>query len=216
VFSGGNIVSGSGIGPYQINWNTNGAKNITLNVNDNNCVADSAKVLNVSILPIAKFKYSQLGTAITFTNQSSGATAFNWSFGDGNTSTNQHPIHSYSTNGMYVVTLLIQNTNCVDSYKDTIYITNANGIQNPEINKNEDLIVSHNNALSQLTINFITDSNLKNIELYNMQGQLIYTKSNIASNTIIISTSSFASGIYLANFKTSNGNIISKKWNVMR
>jgi PKD repeat protein len=215
-FSGGNIVSGSGAGPYQINWSANGSKNITLNINDNNCVADSAKTLHVSAVPIAKFKYSQINTNITFTNQSSGATSFNWSFGDGNTSTNQHPIHSYSANGIYIVTLLVLNSNCFDSYKDTVIITNANGVQNTSLEKNEDFIISHNNELSQLVVNFISESNLKNIELYNMQGQLLYSKSNITSNSIIISTSNFSSGIYLANFKTSSGNIISKKWSLER
>jgi PKD repeat protein len=48
---------------------------------------------------------------VQFTDQSSREpTAWSWDFGDGNTSTEQHPAHTYTVPGTYSVTLTIQNT----------------------------------------------------------------------------------------------------------
>lgn len=49
---------------------------------------------------------------------------WSWSFGDGATSTQQNPSHTYASNGMYLVCLTIQSTNgCSDTYCDTIDIS---------------------------------------------------------------------------------------------
>ncbi|MEN6513014.1 PKD domain-containing protein [Methanoculleus sp.] len=48
--------------------------------------------------------------AVQFTDQSTGnVTAWNWSFGDGNTSTDQNPTHTYATAGTYTVGLNASN-----------------------------------------------------------------------------------------------------------
>lgn len=46
-----------------------------------------------------------LGTATEFTDLTAGATSWNWSFGDGSTSTQQNPTHVFTTAGTYNVTL---------------------------------------------------------------------------------------------------------------
>jgi hypothetical protein len=46
---------------------------------------------------------------VSFTDESKGViTSWNWDFGDGKTSTKQHPIHIYSQPGEYIVTLWIE------------------------------------------------------------------------------------------------------------
>ena len=48
--------------------------------------------------------------AVSFTDESSGSpTAWLWEFGDGNTSTERHPQHTYASVGTYTVTLTAQN-----------------------------------------------------------------------------------------------------------
>ncbi len=58
-----------------------------------------------------------------------GIDSYSWSFGDGNTSTEAYPTHVYDGPGPYVLCLTITNSNCSDSYCDTISI-NDDGMLN--------------------------------------------------------------------------------------
>lgn len=55
----------------------------------------------------------------TFTDQSIGADQWAWNFGDGNTSTLQNPVHTYSAVGTYLVTLTVFNISTGCSYTTT-------------------------------------------------------------------------------------------------
>ncbi|RXA16682.1 PKD domain-containing protein [Methanosarcina sp. MSH10X1] len=48
---------------------------------------------------------------VRFTNLSENATALSWNFGDGNSSTEQNPVHTYSVEGTYTVSLNASNAN---------------------------------------------------------------------------------------------------------
>ncbi len=58
-----------------------------------------------------------------FTNASTGATSYQWDFGNGNTSTAANPSAVYTTAGTFTVTLRAYSANgCVDSMKKTVKI----------------------------------------------------------------------------------------------
>jgi PKD repeat protein len=70
----------------------------------------TASALNAQV--VADFSAEPLdGTApltVTFTDLSQGqVNTWNWKFGDGGTSNQQHPVHVYETPGLYDVTLLV-------------------------------------------------------------------------------------------------------------
>ncbi|MBK8139558.1 MAG: PKD domain-containing protein [Chitinophagaceae bacterium] len=54
-------------------------------------------------------------TTITFINTSQNATAYTWSFGDGSTSAEFNPTHSYNTNGSYLLKLKVTGPGGTDS-----------------------------------------------------------------------------------------------------
>lgn len=47
------------------------------------------------------------GLTATFTNQTEGVTTYKWEFGDGATSTEQNPVHTYPAKGKFVPTLYV-------------------------------------------------------------------------------------------------------------
>lgn len=65
-----------------------------------------------------------IGQQIQFTDHSTDApTSWTWYFGDGNSSTQQHPSYSYGAIGTYSVKLVVSNAYGSDSLTQTNYIT---------------------------------------------------------------------------------------------
>ena len=105
--------------------------NVTLNATDaNGCSQSLTKVNYVSVVdpPVASFTAANTSNCdtpltATFTNTSpnSGALAFVWNFGDGNTSVGFSPSHTYTTSGVYDVSLIATdvNTGCSDTATQT-------------------------------------------------------------------------------------------------
>ena len=88
-------------------------------------------ILDVYDPPISKFKISTNLCAVSeiqFTDESidngNPITAWRWDFGDGKKSDEKNPLHAYSSSGIYVVKLLVQNSTSCDvvAYQQTIII----------------------------------------------------------------------------------------------
>ncbi len=86
------------------------------------CSDTSVQTIVVSPAPVVNFAsdlFNGCGQAsINFTNNTSGIAVFNWSFGDGDTSTQITPSHTYIAPGLYTVILSALNGSCRDA--DTI------------------------------------------------------------------------------------------------
>lgn len=96
-------------------------------------MATTCDPLNVVICnnPTASFTETNNDPSFDFTDASSttGVVTYSWDFGDGNTSTQQNPTHTYVDNGVYNVTLTITDDCGTDT--QTIMITVTNGCSDP-------------------------------------------------------------------------------------
>lgn len=68
--------------------------------------------------------------SVQFANTTTGATSYNWSFGDGATSTTTAPAHTYTAAGTYAVQLIATGT-CSASSKDTLTKTSYITVNGP-------------------------------------------------------------------------------------
>lgn len=74
--------------------------------------------------PTASFSFTMNGLSVVFTDRSSGnVTAWNWDFGDTNTSTSQNPTHVYGQAGVYKVNLAASNSEGTDVYQFSLVVT---------------------------------------------------------------------------------------------
>lgn len=72
--------------------------------------------------------------AVSFSNGSTNADSFTWSFGDGHTSTNSDPANTYTLAGTYTVMLVSTNSNgCSDTSYTIIVVTELSGLELPNV-----------------------------------------------------------------------------------
>ncbi len=96
----------------------------TAYVSANGNIIDNFPLVRV-VVPVANFNANPIKgfvpLAVQFTDLSQDATSISWDFGDGATSTEQNPMHTYSAAGTYTVTLSASNKNSTES--KTLQIT---------------------------------------------------------------------------------------------
>jgi gliding motility-associated-like protein len=142
------VVNGGSPG-YTFNWSPNGtgqnpsglaAGTYTLTITDaNNCiitetvvVGSSASALTASFVPTPTTGSAPL--QVGFTNTSTNANSYIWSFGNGQTSSSVNDTIVYSSPGNYTVMLIAQNTaGCIDTAYATIIVQDDFEILVPNI-----------------------------------------------------------------------------------
>jgi PKD repeat protein len=91
-----------------------GAYTVTLTASNSSGSSKASQAITVKATITASFTFSPsapaAGQAVQFADKSSGSpTAWQWSFGDGGSSTAQNPTHTFASAGPYTVTLAVTN-----------------------------------------------------------------------------------------------------------
>ena len=121
-----NIVDSRDSIPPPITFNAPGKYYVSLQIEDFGCSDIYGDSIEIFERPDARFDVeSKVGCApytVAFRDSSKGGTALGyfWDFGDGNTSTDPTPVHTYNNPGTYIVNLMVYtDEGCVDtSYYD--------------------------------------------------------------------------------------------------
>ena len=118
---------------------------------------------------------------ITFNNTSKYATSYLWDFGDGNTSTENNPLHSYSQTGNYTIKLTTYNEKGNNTVEKNITITDIKTL-NPNdtgIDVDNDGIVDFNleTFLYHGTSQWGITISLKNHRNYNIFTEIVRSRS---------------------------------------
>lgn len=184
---------------------TNGTYTACL-IATNSCGSDTICFpVNVSCpLTVASWSNSMANEVVTFTDNSTNTpTSWAWSFGDGNTSTMQNPIHTYTTAGTYNVCLVAtsacgSDSSCVD------IVVNVTGLEEFSFDQ---LNIAPNPAKDYFRINSTFEGTMQ-IELVGIDGKLVSTFETKSNE--LISTRQFSKGTYLL-FIDMNGTKVSRR-----
>lgn len=146
-------------------------------------------------IAIADFSYDQSGSTFTFTNSSWRSTDFLWDFGDGNTSIEVNPVHTYVNPGNYTVSLIASN----ECGEDTLALVGQ--VQTNALKQVSPMRLSQISSSSyQLDL-----QGFLSVSLVNTNGQLLksYRLSELTDHSkLMIDLSSFSSGIYFLKVET--------------
>ncbi|WP_317042799.1 PKD domain-containing protein [Catalinimonas alkaloidigena] len=91
------------------------------------CFDDTTLWVQVFAFPIADFTYGStsgpLPLAVNFTNLTQNASSFEWTFGDGATSTDASPVHAFAEEGAFEVVLIARSEGgCADTLRQVVNI----------------------------------------------------------------------------------------------
>ena len=116
-------------------FSTPGTYSVTMNANYPGCDKTATQTIIVGSGVNANFNSpNRMGCTVPhtvdFTNLSTGASSYSWSFGDGGTSTNATPSHTYSTMGNYHVTLIANGNGCSDTIRKNNFVRIADPVIN--------------------------------------------------------------------------------------
>jgi len=189
-FGGGAVpATASTMGPHTVTYNYPGPKNISLTINGNVTVNKNAFV-TVYQNPSASYTFNIDGMTVSFTNTSQNATNYAWDFGDGNTSTELNPVHTYTVSGSYEVLLSASNTACEASTAlSTIAVTNVGFADNPEAPA-----VSVIRTGQLLTVSVPAGVELV-AEIYDLNGRILYT--DHSKSVLVFDLAGLVKGMYI-------------------
>ena len=136
----------------------NGNYTVTLTATYNNCSDTYTQTAQINISTPVNFTISANPATscsaplnVNFSSTASGGASYEWTFGDGGTSTAQSPSHTYNAEGTYPVSLSVSNgQGCVNTVTDS----NLVGIGNPHA----DFDVDSTDGCSPLVIHFTNNS----------------------------------------------------------
>jgi len=144
-FPGGNPSNSSAQNPPSISYDVPGTYTVTLTASNIAGSSTFTQTVAVTPDPSANFTSTVSGLAATFTNTSTNGTTYSWAFGDGNSSSDPNPVHSYLADGMYTVILTAINECGTSTFTQTVLISTEPGAG---------FSISTTSGCAVLTVNF--------------------------------------------------------------
>ncbi len=137
--------------------------------------------------PVARFEYSTIDNIVSFQNQSSSADAYFWDFGDGASSTDFQPTHTYAMSGIYTLRFIARRCDYADTVQTEINVT---------VLQDNQVVCFPNPVTSNFVVRTNSTLTGKTYCLYNSTGQLV-RKGTLNTNYTFVQTINLPAGIYV-------------------
>lgn len=141
---------------------------------------------------------------INFDNAAKYGTAWHWDFGDGNTSEERYPSHTYANDGVYQVTLETTNFCCTSTTTLEVVAGNATGIESANTSG---IAIYPNPAYGTLHIH-VPQNEALTFRLFDATGKLLLQEN--ANSTTPIDLSAYGKGLFFVEIIGDNTHFTQK------
>ncbi len=164
--------------------------------------------MNITVVlpPVAAFTYTdEGGGTFNFMDQSTNdPDTWQWDFGDGTSSTEQNPSHTFTTSGDYTVCLTVSNSAGADSTCQTLQVV-VTGLT--EAWKHLDLKLFPNPASEQIVLTINRAEPLQ-FELFDLSGRRVYAQT--FAETLAVGVRDLPKGAYHYTLRTPDGRLVAR------
>ena len=184
--------------PTLITWNFN------LTAIEANTIRSATKIIVFDELPLWNFTTNPSMAAFTeeiqeatvvFTNASEGFENVEWDFGDGTSSLELNPIHTYEASGSYVVTLTTEKCGKLNVKSKTLDI-NADLTIN-DLKRKSSIVIYPNPTKDYFKVQLEKSFKTGAAFLYDFKGTQLYTMEISDISTFEMDLTSLKSGVYI-------------------
>ena len=182
-----------------------GTYTVCLTVMDSCGTDSSCQTVTVSCDIVASYTHTTTGLQADFTDASTSSQtilSWMWDFGDGNTSTQQNPSHTYSADGTYTVCLTVMDSCGTDSTCSTVTINSSS------IGEWFEAINLYPNPAGDVANIEVVNSTVpvSAITVMDLSGRLVTNvpEAQVSSN-VTMDVSGFAQGTYVVRVTFDNG-----------
>ena len=203
-FPGGTPESSTEQNPV-VEYSNSGSYSVRL-IAENGLGSDTVEFSDIVIvdeLPVADYSFISNGFEVDFTNSSQFGEAYFWDFGDGASSTEENPEHSYKMNGQYTVTLIAVNECGADTITQEVRI-NTTSIEQKLGIESFLLYPNPNNGSFFVNIKGVMSTEVE-FQLIDLLGQVIYHQSLLVTGGNVqgqLEPAVYSSGAYYLRVRT--------------
>ena len=150
----------------------------------------------------ASYTYVVDGLTVTFTNGSSGAESYAWDFGDGGSSIETDPVHTYASGGSYSVILTATTGGDDATYQEDISLESPAAIVNAsEIGG----ILYPNPSTGKIMLSREYASVVRSYRIFGTSGNMVLSVEKSSVDISDIDITDLSAGIYLIQLDTATG-----------
>ena len=148
---------------------------------------------------------------VQFSDASMGAIhTWLWDFGDGDTAMVPNPMHTYTTPGVYDVTLVVMGSMQADSIVKNAFIDVISSIEDIDLEKK--LKIYPNPASQEAALNIeLGGAKIKDIELFDVVGKQVQGVYDINQNKTKLALHARTKGLYFIKITSVGGKTIQRK-----
>ena len=172
------------------------------------CGSDSTchTVTVTCVAPTASFTQASTARTVQFTDGSTNTpTSWAWDFGDGNTSTQQDPSHTYSSDGTFTVCLVASSICGADTVCDSVTVMGTGGLIQPPT---ESLRIYPVPAEKFVQIEWEGTREMKSIRLLSLLGKEVREESGLNGQAYRMPLEGISAGLYFVEVEIEGARIV--------